>query len=76
YRYLIKLNLREAYHMIELRTSPQGHPAYRRDAQEMYRAIANVHPNLARGMKFVDMRDYSSRIEAEKRKLLKLNDNR
>ncbi|MEM0480365.1 MAG: FAD-dependent thymidylate synthase [Candidatus Nitrosocaldus sp.] len=72
YRYLIKLNLREAYHMIELRTSPQGHPAYRRVAQEMYRAIANVHPNLARGMKFVDMRDYSSRIEAEKRKLLKL----
>ncbi len=72
YRYLIKMNLREAYHMIELRTSPQGHPAYRRIAQEMYRAIASVHPNLARGMRFVDMRDYSSRIDAEKRKLLKL----
>lgn len=74
YRYLIKINLREAYHMIELRTSPQGHPAYRMVAQEMYRAIASVHPNLAKGMKFVDMKDYSSRIEAEKRKVLKLKD--
>ncbi|MEM2919917.1 MAG: FAD-dependent thymidylate synthase [Candidatus Nitrosocaldus sp.] len=74
YRYLIKMNLREAYHMVELRTSPQGHPAYRRLAQEMYRAIARVHPNLAKGMVFADMRDYSSRIDAEKRKLLKLKD--
>ncbi|MCS7140645.1 MAG: FAD-dependent thymidylate synthase [Candidatus Nitrosocaldus sp.] len=74
YRYMIRLNLREAYHMIELRTSPQGHPAYRRVAQEMYRAIELVHPNLARGMRFVDMRDYSSRIEAEKRKAAKLKD--
>ncbi len=74
YRYLIKMNLREAYHIIELRTPPQGHPAYRRIAQEMYKAIADVHPNLARGMRFVDMRDYSSRIDAEKRKLLKLKD--
>ena len=30
-RYVIKLNAREALHLIELRTSPQGHPSYRRD---------------------------------------------
>ena len=29
YPYFIKMNLREACHMIELRTTPQGHPDYR-----------------------------------------------
>lgn len=73
YRYMMRLNLREAYHIVELRTSPQGHPAYRRVAQEMYRAISSVHPNLASGMRFADLTDYSSRIEAEKRKIMRLD---
>ena len=41
-RYLIKLNAREAMHMIELRTSPQGHPSYRQICQEMLRLIDEV----------------------------------
>ena len=55
-RYVMQLNAREAVHLIELRSGPQGHPAYRRVAQEMHRAIAEVagHRALAEAMTFVD----------------------
>ena len=43
-----KMNLREAVHIGELRTMPQGHPDYRLIVQEMWRQIAAVHPTLAR----------------------------
>lgn len=72
YRYMMRLNLREVYHLIELRTQRQGHPYYRYVAQEMYRAIADVHPTLVKGMVFVDLSGYASRIDAEKRKELRL----
>lgn len=39
-RYVMQFNAREAMHMLELRSSPQGHPAYRRVALEMHRQIA------------------------------------
>ena len=39
-RYVMQFNAREAMHMLELRSSPQGHPAYRRVALEMHRLIA------------------------------------
>ncbi|MBI3034679.1 FAD-dependent thymidylate synthase [Candidatus Woesearchaeota archaeon] len=68
-RWYAKLNLREAFHLIELRSTPQGHPGYRRIAQEMYRKIESVHPALAYYMKFVDMNDYPlGRIGSELRK--------
>ena len=54
-RYNVQLNLREAYHWIELRSTPQGHPDYRRTSQEMFRAIQAVHPVLVEPMRFVDM---------------------
>ncbi len=61
-------NLREAYHMLELRSSMQGHPDYRHVAQEMFRQIQKAHPLLASGMKFMDMKEYAlERLEAEKR---------
>ena len=67
-RWRIKLNLREAFHLIELRAAPQGHPTYRVIAQEMYRQIQAVHPILAEGMCFVDMHDYAlERLAAEQR---------
>jgi len=67
-RWRVTLNLREAYHLCELRSAPQGHPGYRRIAQEMYRQIAAVHPLLAEGMRFVDMNDYAlERLDAERR---------
>jgi thymidylate synthase ThyX len=67
-RWRIKLNLREAYHLIELRSGRQGHPTYRAVAQEMYRQISAVHPTLAEGMRFVDMQTYDlERLAAEQR---------
>jgi thymidylate synthase ThyX len=67
YPYFIKLNLREACHMIELRTVPQGHPDYRKVCQKMYKQIRRVHPILAKGIKFVDLRKYElERLHAEK----------
>ena len=36
-RYVMQFNAREAMHLLELRTGPQGHPAYRRVCQEMHR---------------------------------------
>ncbi|MEY2957884.1 MAG: hypothetical protein RLZZ01_452, partial [Actinomycetota bacterium] len=41
-RYVMQFNAREAMHLLELRSAPQGHPAYRRVALEMHRQIAEV----------------------------------
>jgi thymidylate synthase ThyX len=68
YPYFMKMNLREACHLIELRTVPQGHVDYRRVAQQMFKQINKVHPNLSKIMKYVDMKEYDlERFESEKR---------
>jgi thymidylate synthase ThyX len=54
-RWYFRANLREIYHLCELRTTPQGHPDYRWVAQEMFRRVAEVHPRLARYARFVDL---------------------
>jgi thymidylate synthase ThyX len=51
------LNLREWYHVVELRSSKAGHPSYRAIAQEMYRALVNVWPWLE-GTTRVDLGSY------------------
>jgi len=67
-RWYMMLNLREAYHMLELRSSMQGHADYRDVAKKMFLEIEKVHPNLAGGMTFMDMKDYQlERLESEKR---------
>ena len=53
-RWRVTLNAREAFHFIELRTSPQGHPGYRKLAYQMYEKIAEVHPLIAEAIKFVN----------------------
>jgi hypothetical protein len=55
-RYSMQLNAREAMHVLELRTTPQGHPSYRRVCQEMHRLIAEQagHRAVAELMTFVD----------------------
>ena len=68
YPYTMKFNLREACHLIELRTVPQGHVDYRRVAQQMFEQINKKHPNLSKIMKFVDTKVYDlERFESEKR---------
>ena len=55
-RFVMQLNAREAMHMLELRSTPQGHPAYRSIAQRMHRLIAEEagHPAVAEMMRWVD----------------------
>jgi len=67
YPYFINFNLREATHLIELRTVPQGHPDYRIVAQDMYKLINKKHPHLSKIIKYVDMNQYElERFESEK----------
>jgi thymidylate synthase ThyX len=54
-RWYFRANLREVYHLCELRTTPQGHPDYRWVAQEMFQRVREVHPRLAAYAKFVDL---------------------
>jgi len=51
-RYVMQFNAREAMHMLELRSSPQGHPAYRKVALDMHRLIADQagHKAVAEAM--------------------------
>jgi len=55
-RFVMEMNAREAMHLIELRTTPQGHPAYRAVAQEMHRLIAEQagHRAVAEAMRYAD----------------------
>jgi thymidylate synthase ThyX len=55
-RFYMEMNAREAMHVIELRTAPQGHPAYRRICQRMHRLIAEEagHRAIAAAMTFAD----------------------
>jgi thymidylate synthase ThyX len=69
-RYAMQLNAREAMHMLELRSSPQGHPQYRRVAQQMHQQIAEHagHRVIAEMMTYVDHEDYDlGRLGAERR---------
>ena len=70
-RYSMQMNAREAMHVVELRTTPQGHPAYRRVCQQMHRLIAEEagHVAVAEMMSFVnhDADSDLGRLDAERR---------
>jgi thymidylate synthase ThyX len=70
-RYMMHMNAREAMHVLELRTSPQGHPAYRRVCQEMHTQIRDVagHRAIAEMMSYVDHSTGADleRLESERR---------
>jgi thymidylate synthase ThyX len=70
-RFVMQMNAREAMHMLELRTTPQGHPAYRLVGQEMHRLIADEagHRAVAEMMRYVDHTPEPAleRLDAERR---------
>jgi thymidylate synthase ThyX len=69
-RFVLQLNAREAMHLIELRTEPQGHPSYRWVAQQMHELIANQagHHAVAEMMRFVDHSEPElERLDGERR---------
>ena len=68
-RFYMQMNAREAMHVIELRTSPQGHPAYRRVCQMMHRLIGEQagHHAIADAMRFADHSDVElERLQSER----------
>lgn len=69
-RYVMQMNAREAMHLIELRSGPQGHPSYRRVALEMHRLIAEQagHTAVAAAMSHLTREAPAlERLEAERR---------
>jgi thymidylate synthase ThyX len=57
-RTLLTANLREIFHLVELRSGRQGHPSYRRIAQGIWREVDRVYPSIARHIR-VNMKDYA-----------------
>lgn len=69
-RFVVDLNARQAFHLIELRSQSSGHPVYRWVAQEMHRQIETVahHFQIAGAMKFVDQCEPElGRLEEQRR---------
>ena len=68
-RFYMEMNAREAMHVIELRSAPQGHPAYRRVCQQMHRLIGEQagHHAIADAMRFTDHSEVElERLSAER----------
>ncbi len=74
-RWKITYNAREAFHLHELRTSPQGHPGYRKLVKEMHDKLCEVHPLMGQSMKFVNKGEDEelTRLAAEKYTQYKLD---
>jgi thymidylate synthase ThyX len=74
-RWKVTYNAREAFHLHELRTSPQGHPGYRKLVQEMHEKVAEIHPITAEAMKFVNQGEDEAltRLAAERYTQFKLS---
>ena len=53
-RWKVTYNAREAFHLHELRTTPQGHPGYRKLVNTMHEQLKSVHPLIADAMIFVN----------------------
>jgi dTMP kinase len=74
-RWKVTYNAREAFHLHELRTTPQGHPGYRKLVLQMHEKLAEVHPLLAEGMRFVNSDEDAelTRLAAERYTQFKLS---
>ena len=69
-RFTLVMNAREAMHLIELRSQPQGHETYRVVALEMHRLIGEEagHRMISEMMRFVDRSSQAAgRLAAERR---------
>lgn len=69
-RYVMQFNAREAMHLLELRSTPQGHPSYRRVAIEMHRLIGEQagHQAITAAMSHLNTAEPDlERLESERR---------
>lgn len=74
-RWKVTYNARQAFHLHELRTTPQGHPGYRKLVKQMHEKLTEVHPLLGNAMKFVNQDESPelTRLAAERYTQFKLN---
>ncbi len=71
-RWTMGINDRALMHMIELRTTPQGHPSYRRICAMMHDAVAARSAWRGAAMKFADHGEYFwSRADSEAKQRVK-----
>ncbi|NDD98996.1 FAD-dependent thymidylate synthase, partial [bacterium] len=71
-RWYMKINLRALQWMAELRSTPQGHPEYRKVAQEMTRLVIENFEELSGLLSFVDFSEHAiGRLAQEERNLKK-----
>jgi thymidylate synthase ThyX len=76
-RFVMQMSAREALHLTELRSQPQGHPTYRRVAHEMHHLIQEVHPSIGAAFTYLSRDDVDlGRLEAERRTEAKRNTDR
>ena len=68
-RWMMKLNLRELAHMVELRSTIQGHPDYRAVVHDLTQQVRTIHPVLAElATAFVDWSEVDlARLKSEQR---------
>lgn len=73
-RWTITYNARQAFHLHELRTTPHGHPGYRKLVNTMHQKIAEIHPLTAEAMQFVNQDEDPelTRLAAERASQYKL----
>lgn len=67
-RFLQYQNLREFFWEVELRTTPQGHPDYRKIEQEKARIIQKIYPLISKYL-FVDFNEYEFARRGEEEKI-------
>lgn len=71
-RWVMGINDRSLMHLIELRSTPQGHPTYRKVAQLMHKAVTARSAWRGEAMKFADHNDYFwSRGDSEAKQRVK-----
>ncbi len=74
-RWKITMNARQMFHWSELRTTPHGHPGYRKLVKEMHTKLSEKHPIIGESMKFVnkDEDPELTRLAAERATQYRLN---
>lgn len=71
-RWYVKINLRALQWMAELRSTPQGHPEYRKVAQQMALRVIEAHPLFEPLLGFMDYSEHAiGRLAQEERSLKK-----
>jgi len=71
-RWYVHLNLRALQWLAELRSTPQGHPEYRKVAQQMAASVIEAFPPVASLLEFVDYSEHAiGRLAQEERTLKK-----